>query len=188
MITQRTEILAEIERRREDLSLGLLKIYNYYRTFIGLALLVAYQQDFLITKLGSLDAQLFLWVTAGYTAINVATALLSRLIPQVGFNRQNLSIGLILFDVVSLAVIMYASGGIGSGIGALILITVVTGAILVTGQIATLIAAAASITILYEEFYLAISIPGTSGAPREETPSSGAVCSLSLIVIGCPCW
>lgn len=158
MITQRTEIIAEIERRRADLSAGLLSIYNYYRSFIGLALLVAYEQSLFSTKLGSLDADLFWWGCIAYTGINIAAALQHRFIPAASDNQQNLGLGLVVFDILSLTLLMYASGGIGSGVAALIMITVVAGSIIVTGRRATFIAATASVAVLYEEFYLAISV------------------------------
>jgi len=155
--TQNTDIIAEIERRRVALSTGLLNIYNYYRMFIGLAILVAYQQDLFATKLGALEPGLFLITAVVYTGVNVASALFHRFVPRAWGQQQNLSLGLVIFDVLSLTVIMYTSGGISSGVAALILITVVTGAILVTGRRATFIAALASIAVLYEEFYLRIS-------------------------------
>ena len=157
--TQRAEIIAEIERRRSDLSVGLLRIFNYYRVFVGFALLVAFEQDILSTRLGSLDATLFWWGTLTYTLINIAATVASQLLPIKWLSRQYMSLGLALFDVSALAFLMYTSGGIGSGIAALMLITVVTGAIIITGRRATLIAATASIALLYEEFYLAISVP-----------------------------
>ena len=58
---------------------------------------------------------------------------------------------------MALVFLMYCSGGVGSGIAALLLVTVATGAILVTGRLSTVIAAAATIALLYEEIYLAIS-------------------------------
>jgi len=137
----------------------LLKIYNYYRLFIGFALLVAYQQELFSTKLGSLDPQLFWWSMLAYVLFNLTITGFSGVVPKAWFNRARFSLALVLTDVVGLTVLMYASGGIGSGLAALVLITVVAGAILVTGRRATLIAAAASIAILYEEFYLAISAP-----------------------------
>jgi two-component system, NtrC family, sensor histidine kinase PilS len=160
--SQRTEIIAEIERRRVDLSLGLLRIYNYYRIFIGLALLVAFEQTIITTRLGSLDASLFWWACILYTAINIAIAVVVRALPKDWSYQQNLGLAVVTFDVLSLTLLMYASGGIGSGLAALVLITVITGAILVTGRRATLIAATASIAVLYEEFYLAISLPTSS--------------------------
>ena len=142
-VSQRSEIIEEIERRRSDLSVGLLKIFNYYRILVGFALLVAFQQDVMLTRLGSLDAELFWWGALSYTLINIASTAASQLLPLKWLQRQHLSLGLALFDVVALAFLMYTSGGIGSGIAALMLITVVTGAIIVTGRRATLIAAMA---------------------------------------------
>ena len=157
MSTQRSEILAEIERRRAELSLGLLKIYNYYRVFVGLALLVTFEQTLFNTQLGSLDQQLFWWLALLYAGINIAATVLTSVIPGQWSSRQRLIFPWIGYDALMLAAMMYASGGIGSGIGALILITVVAGAILITGRVATLLAAIASIAVIAEEFFLAVT-------------------------------
>ncbi len=162
MTTYRAEIIAEIERRRLDLNLGLLRIYNYYRAFVGFALLVAYSQDLFSTRLGDLLPEVFLWFCLGYTLLNLLSGLLVQLIPKIWVNRAQLSLGLVVFDIVSLAFMTYASGGIASGFAPLILITVVTGAILVTGRSATFLAAIASVALLYEEFYLFISVPDSN--------------------------
>ena len=37
----RGEVIAEIEQRRAELNIGLLKIYNYYRVTVGFALMAA---------------------------------------------------------------------------------------------------------------------------------------------------
>lgn len=155
--TQRKDVIAEIERRRHDVSIRLLSIYNYYRIFVGLALLVAFEQKAFSTKLGSNDMDVYWGVVVAYTVVNLATTLAHKFLPPSWVHHTNLSLGLIVYDIIALSVLMYASGGIGSGIAALILVTVVTGAIIVVGQRATLIAATASIAVLYEEFYLAIS-------------------------------
>lgn len=157
MIAKQSEILAEIDRRRADLTLGLVRIYNYYRVLIGLALLATFSQGLFETKLGDLNEDWFWWTCVIYTCFNIFSALMIRLAPHPWFSRQYINLGLVLFDVVALAFLTYFSGGIGSGIGALILITVATGAILLTGRLSTLIAASASIALLYEEFYLSIS-------------------------------
>ena len=159
MITHRGEIVEEIERRRIELSLGLLRIYNYYRSFVGLALLVAVNQQLFSTRLGELNQDLFWWYCLLYTAINIVSTIVFQLTPRKWFDRGHTSLGLVLFDVFSLTLLAYTSGGIASGFAPLILITVVTGAILVTGRLATFVAAAATIALLYQEFYLAFSQP-----------------------------
>ncbi len=162
MIAYRAEIIAEIERRRLDLNLGLLRIYNYYRTFVGFALLVAFTQELFSTRLGILFPDLFLWFCTLYTFLNLLSAVLVQFIPKLWINRTQLNLGLVVFDIVSLAFMTYTSGGIASGFAPLILITVVVGAILVTGRSATFLAAIASVALLYEEFYLFISVPNSN--------------------------
>ncbi len=157
MSTARSEILAEIERRRLELSLGLLKIYNYYRVFVGFALLITFEQSLFSTHLGELNQQMFWWLAITYAAVNITGTVLTRFLPAKWASRQRFIFAWIAFDALALSAMMYASGGIGSGIAALILITVVTGAILLTGRVATLMAAIASIAVLFEEFYLALS-------------------------------
>ncbi|NOX50268.1 MAG: PAS domain-containing protein [Gammaproteobacteria bacterium] len=160
MIAHRAEIIAEIERRRQSLSLSLLRIFNYYRALVGFALLSIFLQGAFATKLGSLNADLFLWTCVGYTLVNLLSAALIHVLPKSWLNRQRLRVVLVLYDIATLALLMYFSGGIASGLAALILITVATGSIIVTGRIALFIAASATIALLYEEFYLAISVAG----------------------------
>ena len=47
------DIVAEIEQRRFQLNVNLLKVYNYYRVFVGLALLAMFLQHYTETRLGS---------------------------------------------------------------------------------------------------------------------------------------
>ena len=118
MIAEQSEILAEIDRRRAELTLGLVRIYNYYRVLVGFALLATFSQSVFETKLGNLNETLFWWVCIVYTFTNIISALLVQLAPRSWFNRQYLNLGLVLSDVVALSFLMYYSGGIGSGIAA----------------------------------------------------------------------
>ena len=157
MIAKQSEILAEIDRRRADLTRGLVRIYNYYRVLVGFALLATFSQSLFETKLGILDETMFWWVCITYIFANLISALAIQLAPRSWFSRQHINLGLVVLDVIPLTILMYFSGGISSGIAALILITVATGAILLTGRLTAFVAATASIAILYEEFYLSIA-------------------------------
>ena len=154
--TQRAEVLAEIERRRAELNLGLLRIYNYYRILVGLALMAIVAQDVVTSPLGTLNPDLFVIVALLYTAANIAVAIVIASSASRWLRGPNTSLAIVLFDVLALTLLMYASGGIGSGLAALVLISVAAGAILITGRRATLIAAAATLVLLYEESYLAL--------------------------------
>ncbi|MDH3642010.1 MAG: HAMP domain-containing histidine kinase [Gammaproteobacteria bacterium] len=159
MISHHDEIIREIEQRRFDLGLGLLKVYNYYRVLVGLALLTVFSQELMGSRLGNLEPNLFLWVTLGYTMVNLGTALLVQVVPQRYFQDQYIGFSLVAYDIFALTWMAYLSGGVASGLGLLILVSVATGAIIVTGRATTLLAALASIAVLYEEFYLSLSAP-----------------------------
>lgn len=153
---QRDDFVAEIEQRRQDLNLSLLRIYNLYRIVVGAALIITFQQTLIDTRLGAHNDALFWLISLFYTAVNLVLPLSLRWIHARVSQPDNLNLILVCADIAALTILMYTSGGIGSGIAPLVLITVATGAILVTGQKATFIAAVASVALLYEEFYLGL--------------------------------
>lgn len=159
MGAHRAEIIEEIERRRYALNLSLLKVYNYYRLLVGLALTTVFLQDFMGSSLGGLDPAGFLLTTLAYCAINVVAVLVLQVIPRRLFRAQAIASALVIYDIGVLTLLMYFSGGVGSGIGLLVLVSVATGAILVTGRRALLLAALASIAVLYQELYLSLTAP-----------------------------
>ena len=159
MITHRSEILEEIERRRSDLSIGLLKVYNYYRVVVGLALLTVASQSIIATRLGDLSPEWFLIITIAYSIVNLLTAVTVQLLPRPIIASEYPALVLVVFDVLTLTLLMYLSGGVSSGIGVLILISIATSSIIITGRIVNVLPAIATIAVLYEEFYLSLSAP-----------------------------
>jgi two-component system sensor histidine kinase PilS (NtrC family) len=157
--TPAEDIVAEIEQRRFQLNLGLLKIYNYYRVCVALALLGVFLQPFTETRLGRQDPQLFLWVTLGYASLNLISAVTTHALPPQLFRRQLVAVVSVLYDIGALTWLMYLSGGIGSGVGVVILVAVAAGAVLVTGRASSFIAAMATIAVLYEEFLVSLLPP-----------------------------
>jgi two-component system, NtrC family, sensor histidine kinase PilS len=159
MLAHRAEIIEEIERRRYALNLSLLKVYNYYRLLVGLALLTVFLQGLLGSDLGSLAPERFLQIALLYCAINIITVVVLQLVPRRHFRAQLIASALVVYDIVALTLLMYTSGGVASGLGLLVLASVATGAILVTGRTALMLAAFAAIAVLYQEFYLSLSAP-----------------------------
>ncbi len=159
MTTSNAEIIQEVEGRRFELSHGLLKVYNYYRVLVGLALLSVFLQTLIGTRLGTLMPELFATVVFGYIFLNLASAVIVQFLPRRFFAVQYISIALVAFDIFALTWMMYLSGGVGSGLGVLILVGVAAGAIIVTGRVSRLLPALATIAVLYEEFYLSLSTP-----------------------------
>ncbi len=153
------DIVAEIEQRRFQLNVNLLKVYNYYRVFVGVALLAMFLQHYTETRLGRLRPETFLWVALFYTGINLLSAMSTQALPARLFRRQVGAVVFVLFDIAALAWLMYLSGGVGSGLGVVILVAVAAGSVLVTGRVSAFLAAVATIVVLYEEFYVSLVPP-----------------------------
>ncbi len=160
MITYRAEILDEVERRRLDLSVGLLRVYNYYRVLVGLGLLAAASQTLIGTRFGQLDTGAFYAITGAYTLINLLSALATQFLPQRVFKSDLPALGLVVYDILILTTLTFLSGGVASGIGVLVLVAVAIGSILVTGRLANLLPSIATIAVLYAEFYLSLTGQG----------------------------
>jgi len=71
---------------------------------------------------------------------------------------------LFIADIIIIATLTYSSGGMVSGLGLLLLVTVAAGTLLTGGKVAYLLPAVASIAILYAETYLGLS---SENAPRQ---------------------
>ena len=153
------DIVAEIEQRRFQLNVNLLKVYNYYRVFVGLALLAMFLQHYTETRLGRLRPETFLWVALFYTGFNLLCAMSTQALPARLFRRQIAAVLFVLFDILVLGWLMYLSGGVGSGLGVVILVAVSAGSVLVTGRVSAFLAAVATVVVLYEEFYVSLVPP-----------------------------
>lgn len=157
------EIVAEIEQRRFQINVNLLRVYNYYRLGIGIALIGASIQSVVDTRFGSLMPAEFQIVVLTYAALNLLSVLVMPLTPRRWIEQQLVTMGFVLFDITVLCVLMYASGGVDSGLGVVVLMSVAAGAILVSGRASAFLAAYATIAILFTEFYLALRISGYPG-------------------------
>lgn len=155
--TQRERIAGQIDRQRRNQSYSLLRIYDYYRVVIGCALLAVYWAG--EGMLGQLRPDAFVVTVLAYIAGNLTVAVLTPLLPRTLIDRSSVAYGLSTADILLLTLLMYFSGGVGSGIGTLSIVSVAAGSILVQGRISTTLAATATIVTLYEEFYLSLAAP-----------------------------
>ena len=139
----------------------LLRIYSYYR--VALALLLGVMYWALSQATGARD--LFLPTLYQYTAIPYGLSnvlLLAFVLAKPRDPRPRHIFSLLMIDVAALVLISHASGGINSGFSVLLMVTVATGAIFVPGQIATLVAAIASLAVLFDTAYLILVQDGKS--------------------------
>lgn len=99
---------------------------------------------------------LFAWTSYGYVAFG--------LMAGFGVSRRWLPFQTqvylqIIFDILFLTVLMHASGGIESGLGMLLVVTIAAGSMLTAGHTAGLFASIATLALLCEQSYLLLFAP-----------------------------
>lgn len=127
-----------------------LRFFSGYRLFLASVLFfVVYLQlppDFLGKKYPAL------YQIISFSYLLSAVALLVFSSRQWGVFVTQCSIQL-LIDVLALALIIHASGGLQTGLGALLVVIVVAGGALIPGRMAAFIAAIATLAVLLEASY-----------------------------------
>ncbi len=142
-----------------------LQYFNLYRILVSLLFVALIWTGGLPEPLGVYNEKLFSIATHLYflAAILFAFVIPTRkpgLISQVTFY--------VTIDVLAISLMMYASNGLSSGFGMLLLIAVAGGSILVIGKIAFLYAAIASLAVLgmeiYQQFFRELYTPNYTHA------------------------
>jgi two-component system, NtrC family, sensor histidine kinase PilS len=135
-------------------------VYNIYRIVLPLILLVSSLGES-STLLGVLNPTLFLQVCTAYAIFGIAINFFLPIGTRVVKSSQILT-GSLLVDIFTITLITYSSGGMISGLGLLLLVTVAAGSILIRGRISTFLAAVAAFSLIYSELYLALSIENSA--------------------------
>lgn len=133
---------------REAFSSGLLRLYLFYRFFLGLLLLGVFSSRLAPQTFGYQTPELYFSTAVVYVVIGVITLGFYQL--QKHRLRPTQVFLTLVADIIILIILMFTSGGLGSGIAYLLLITVAVGSIFFTGQLAVLIPAVASILLILE--------------------------------------
>lgn len=130
----------------------LLKIFYIYRFVLAcsIALLLYFRFEPLST--GSVDGHLYKYASLGYLLL---TVILGICIFWRILGYSLLAQLLIFSDIFMLTLLMYASGGVKSGVGILIAVSMAAGGLLIGGRCALVFAATASLAILSTEIYAA---------------------------------
>ena len=126
----------------------LLKVFLGYRLILA-GLFVALFYNYTDSSLlGAYDSKLFVYSSQSYLILSVISCicLAWRL---TGYTTQAQL--LIFTDILILTLVMHASGGIDSGMGALLAVSIAAGGLLIGGRCAMLFAALASLSVLTEQ-------------------------------------
>ncbi|MBF0218210.1 MAG: ATPase [Gammaproteobacteria bacterium] len=133
-----------------------LIFFNYYRIALILLLVALIIGESLPAPLGSSHPQLFFQLSLFYLLIAVF-ATISLLLRRPGFYTQLLL--LVGVDITCITLLMHFSGGVSSGMGILLVVSIASNSMLVSGQLPPLLAAAATIAILIEQTFTATATP-----------------------------
>ena len=128
----------------------LLKIFFIYRFISASSFVILFYLRFGPASLGAHDTQLYQFASLGYLAISLLTG---PLIFRRMLSYTQLAQLVISTDIVFITVLMHASGGVSSGVGGLLAISIAAAGLLIGGRCALLFAALASLAVLAEELY-----------------------------------
>ncbi len=125
-----------------------MMLLNLYRLTISLIFIVAVAAGFAPKTLGAYNREVFWLISVLYLAL----ALIYNFTIQLRSPRFTLQVHVQLWtDLVCILILMYASGGVASGLGMLLIPTIAGGSLLLRERFAMLYAAVASIVLLVIE-------------------------------------
>ncbi len=126
-----------------------LYYFNIYRLLIGSGLLIV-TWKFEFANFGSYHYTLFIYAGLGHVLCSSLSMLLIKLrFPD--FNSQ-LTIQVVI-DIVFISIMLYASGGLQSGLGVLLLVSLAAAGLICRGRLALFFASIATISLLLQETY-----------------------------------
>lgn len=144
----------------------LLRVYAWYRLLLSALLLALFMLK--PTMVGGSNPPLFFGTAVAYFLSTVSVSFFLRR-PHRRLTAYTLM--LLLVDLLVLTLMTHASGGLSTQLSLLLLVTIAAGNILLSGRMGALVAAVATIAILYEQFYFALS-SDTSNLPLALVQSS----------------
>ena len=132
--------------------------YCAYRTMLAVLLLVLVVWGFAPKEHTYYHPTLFQWLAVGYLAFAVlALVAAARRAPSIEVQAP----AQVFVDIVVMSLVTHASGGLSSGFGLLLVITVAAGSIVMSGRIAVLFAALATIAVLTQQTWVYLYEPAT---------------------------
>ena len=133
-----------------------LQLLGAFRIVISTAFCLLFITDNLIAPLGSYHSDAFFTLSLFYLAMGIAIWISIRT-PIIPFEIKVWISA--LTDIFLLTLIMHTSGGVQSGLGVLLVITLASSSVLLGGRKALGLAAIATLVILIETFYIGLIFP-----------------------------
>ena len=128
--------------------------FNIYRLMIGSGLLIV-TWKFEFANFGSYHYSLFIYACLSHVLCSSISMLFIKL-RSPDFNSQ-LTIQVVI-DIVFISIMLYASGGLQSGLGVLLLVSLAAAGLISRGRLALFFASIATISLLLQETYSLFTI------------------------------
>ncbi len=128
--------------------------FFFFRLLLASFLVLAFFSEASPRVLGSSFPALFSVVSINYLMLVIASGLLLHW--RVPSAEQQVHL-MVFIDIIAVTLLMHSSGGVTSGLGMLLLVSIIGGSLLMGGQAALLFAALASLAILSEQVYAQIA-------------------------------
>lgn len=138
-----------------------LLLLNFYRLALASILLVIWLFMRERPAWADIDGKLFLFANYGYMFFAVLTTLAAKF-RWPRFNRQ-LTLQ-VIGDIAFITALMYASGGVKSGFGLLLVVAIAAASLVSHGRLALFYAALATISVLLEQSWQILTL----GSPYED--------------------
>ncbi|MDO9423723.1 MAG: HAMP domain-containing sensor histidine kinase [Methylobacter sp.] len=126
----------------------LLKVFLGYRLILAGLFVSFFYSDTNSSLLGTYDSKLFTYSSQSYLILSIISGIciVWRLTSYTAQAQL-----LIFTDILILTLIMHASGGVNSGMGVLLAVSIAAGGLLIGGRCAMFFAALASLAVLAEQ-------------------------------------
>ena len=148
--------MAERAAQYEEQISSVSVVYNVYRIVLPLVLLVTFLSSPDTAVLGTLDPTLFVQINTVYAIFGVGVTFFTPSARSF-MSSQPVITGTLIADILVITLLIYTSGGIASGLGLLMIVTIASGSLLIRGRISTFLAAVATLSIIYSEIVLALA-------------------------------
>lgn len=161
--------------REPELSWRVVRLLNVSRLIVGLLLIVLHFLSDVPRIVGGVSPELFYLSAAGYSGF--------ALINGIFVTRRRPSFAMQIYmqvavDIVAIVTLMHASGGINSGLGNLLIVSIGAVSLTVPRKLAILFAALATIAVLFEQ-----SLAQLTGITTEAEYTPAAVLGTIIFVI-----
>ncbi|MCG7899336.1 MAG: ATP-binding protein [Candidatus Thiodiazotropha weberae] len=131
-----------------------LRLFLLYRITLSLTLLFFFHADSGPAFIGSTDPRLFNITILTYSALTILSSLLFIRRSPGPEHQAYLAL---FIDILAITLLMYASGGIQTGLGMLIAVSISAGALIMGGRASLLFAALAALAVITDQVHASLS-------------------------------